>query len=182
MSILAALVVAVAVPGVAQAAPPLENIHYENADAGSLDDCGLTIDFDFTESGHFMLRELNGSDSQAFLAHNNFQTREVWTNPATGAFMVFRTHGLFKDLTAHHVAGNIWEFTQHLAGQPFVIEDSDGNIVLRDRGLVTIRILFDTLGDSQPGGIVLEQEITSVHGPHPRISADLCAIVTDLIG
>jgi hypothetical protein len=92
--------------------------------------------------------------------------------------MVFRTHGLFKDLTAHHVAGNIWEFTQHLAGQPFVIEDSDGNVVLRDRGLVTIRVLFDTLEDSQPGGITLEVEITGVHGPQPRLSADFCAIVT----
>ena len=182
ISILVALVVAVAVPGVAQAEPPLENIHYEAADAGSFEDCGLTINFDFTASGHFMLRELNGSDGQAFLQHDNFQTREVLTNAATGAFMVIRTHGLFKDLTARHVEGNVWEFITHLVGQTFVVEDSDGNVVLRDRGLVTLRTLFDTLGDSQPGGETLEVEITGVHGPHPRLLTDFCAIATDLIG
>jgi hypothetical protein len=182
LSILAAVVVAVAVPGMAQAAPPVENIHFEDADAGSFDDCGFTIDFDFTISGHDLVREVEGSDGQAFLGHSNVRFRNVLTNPETGAFMVVRGQFLFKEFTARQVSGDIWEFTAHEVGQPEVIEDSDGIVVQRNSGRVTRRVLFDTLGDSQPGGIVLEQEITGVHGPHPRISADFCAIVTDLIG
>ena len=27
--------------------------------------------------------------------------------------------------------------------------------------------LFDTLGDGMPGGILLEETVTSVNGPHP---------------
>jgi hypothetical protein len=106
----------------------------------------------------------------------------VLTNPETGAFMVVRGQFLFREFTARQVSGDIWEFTAHEVGQPFVVEDSDGNVVLRDRGRVTFRAVLDTLGDSQPGGILLEEEITGVHGPHPGLSTDFCAIATDLIG
>lgn len=67
-------------------------------------------------------------------------------------------------------------------GQPLVIEDSDGNVVLRDRGRITYRALFDTLGDGQPGGVVIEEEITGVSGQFPSLSEDFCEIATDLIG
>ena len=69
-------------------------------------------------------------------------------------------HALFWEVTARHVARDIWEFTAHETGQPFVVEDSEGNLVLRDRGRVTFRALFDTEGDGQPGGILLEDEVT----------------------
>jgi hypothetical protein len=182
VSIMAALIVGVAVPGMAQAAPPLENIHYDDVEVGSFDDCGFTIDFEITNTGHFMVREVEGSGGQAFLGHDNYQFRNVLTNPETGAFMVVYGHGLFKEFTASHVDGNIWEFTAHDVGQPITIEDSEGNVVLRDIGRVTFRALFDTLGDGQPGGELLEEEITSVSGPHPGIDTDFCAIATDLIG
>ncbi|TYL52769.1 hypothetical protein [Agromyces mariniharenae] len=100
----------------------------------------------------------------------------------TGAFFVVWGKGLFKETTAVHVDGDIWEFTAQDTGRTFVVEDSDGNVVLRERGRVTLRVLFDTLGDGQPGGIVLEEEITGVFGPHPAIDTDFCEIATDLIG
>ena len=181
-AVTAIAVAAVAVPGTAQAAPPLENVHYENVDVGSFDDCGFTIDFESTDTGHFMVREVEGSDGQAFLGHDNYQFRNVLTNPETGAFMVVHGRGLVKEFTARHVEGNIWEFTLQDVGQPFTIEDSEGNVVLRDIGRVTIRQLFDTLGDGQPGGELVDEEFTSVSGPHPGIDADFCAIATDLIG
>ena len=170
-----------AVPGTAQAAPPLENSHYDFVDVGSFDDCGFTIDFESTNTGHFMVR-VEGSDGQAFLGHDNFQFRNVLTNPETGAFMVVRGHGLFKEFTARYVAGNIWEFTAHEVGQPQTIEDSEGNVVLTESGRVTFRALFDTLGDGQPGGELLEEEITGVSGPHPGLDIDFCELASDLIG
>jgi hypothetical protein len=177
-----AMVGSMGVPGVAQAAPPVENVHFENTAVGSFDDCGFTIDFNGTDSGHSLLREVEGSDGQAFLGHNNVKFRNVLTNPETGAVMVVSGQRLTKEFTARHVDGNIWEFTAHEVGQPFVVEDSEGNVVLRDRGRITLRVLFDTLGDSQPGGDTLEVEITGVHGPHPGLFVDFCAIATDLIG
>jgi hypothetical protein len=173
---------AVVVPGTAHAAPPLVNDHYEFADSSSFDDCGFTIESEFTASGHFMLREIEGSDGQAFLGHDNYSYREVLTNPETGAFFVVHGKAMFKELTGQQVEGDIWEFTAQEVGQPFVVEDSDGNVVLRDRGRLTFRALFDTLGDGEPGGELLEQELTSISGPHPGFFADFCEIATELIG
>jgi hypothetical protein len=173
---------AMAVPSTAQAAPPLENIHYEFTDSSSFDDCGFTIESEVAGSGHFMVREIEGSDGQAFLGHDNYRYREVLTNPATGAWFVITGHALFKEMTGRQIEGDIWEFTAHEAGQPFVVEDSDGNVVLRDRGRLTFRAVFDTLGDGEPGGELIEQELTSISGPHPGFIADFCEIATELIG
>ena len=104
------------------------------------------------------------------------------TKPVTGAFFVVHGTAMFKELTGRQVEGDIWEFTAQEVGQPFVVEDSDGNVVLRDRGRLTFRALFDTLGDGEPGGELIEQELTSVSGPHPGFFGDFCEIATDLIG
>ncbi|HEU0041582.1 MAG TPA: hypothetical protein VFQ15_04440 [Jiangellaceae bacterium] len=166
----------------ATAAPPVEREHYSFTDVFTETECGFAVDFVVEGGGLLMVREVRGSDGQAFLALDNYEFRAVLTNADTGAFMVVRGNGLFKETSGTHVEGNIWEFTAMDVGQPLVVEDSDGNVVLRDRGRVTFRALFDTLGDSQPGGILLEEEITGVNGPHPSLDADFCEVVTDLIG
>jgi hypothetical protein len=173
---------AVAVPGTAQAAPPLVNEHYEFTDSFSFDDCGFTIESELTGSGHFMAWEIEGSDGQAFLGYDNYSYHQVLTNSETGAFFVVRGKAMFKEMTGQHVEGDIWEFTAQEVGQPFVVEDNDGNVVLRDRGRLTFRALFDTLGDGEPGGELIEEEVTSVSGPHPGFFVDFCEIATDLIG
>jgi hypothetical protein len=60
----------------------------------------------------------------------------------------------------------------------------EGNIVLRDRGAIRIAWLFDTLGDSQPGGMFLDESVVRVSGPHPGFEEtfDFCALADDLIG
>lgn len=171
-----------AVPTAAQAAPPFEQGHDEGTFSDSFDDCGPTIDFVDTFSVHFVTREVAGSGGQAFLGHENVRFRTVYTNADTGEWFVIRGKFLFKEMTGTHVEGDIWEFTGMDVGQPFTVEDSDGNVVLRDRGRVAYRVLFDTLGDSTPGGMVLDFEVTRVNGPHPGLDVDFCTLVNDLIG
>jgi hypothetical protein len=170
-----------AVPAAAQAARPLDHVHYEFAASFTEEDCGLTIDFDFSISGLATLREVKGSEGQAYLGTDNFRFRQVMTNTDTGAWMVVRGNGMSKELRATQIEGDIWEFTAMDVGQ-FVIENSDGEVVLKDRGQISYRFVFDTLGDGQPGGDVLEEEITGVHGPHPSLDVDFCTVVNDLIG
>jgi hypothetical protein len=65
---------------------------------------------------------------------------------------VVRGRLTFNEVGATRVEGSIFEFRTVEAGQPFVVEDSDGNLVARNRGSVHIRYLFDTQGDDEPGG------------------------------
>lgn len=177
-----ALAAVAAVDGAALATPPVEHEHYEFQELGSFDDCGFQIDYDWRSSGHALIREVSGSGGQAFLLHDNYSNRTVFSNPENGAWMVVRAKALFQEMTGTHVEGDIWEFTAHEAGQLFVVENSDGKVVARSSGLVAYRALFDTLGDGEPGGELLDVEVTAIHGQQGGSFDHLCDFATDLIG
>jgi hypothetical protein len=179
-ALVALAVAAVALPGAAQAAPPVLNGHFEVPESRTFNDCGFTIQSEKITREHVLIQEIKGSNGQAFLGHVNSKSREVLTNPLTGAWFVILRHSLYREFSGRQIQGDVWEFTAHEAGQPFVVEDSNGNVVQRNRGRVTYRIVLDTQGDNQPGGIELLRETTSVSGPH--LSDDVCALARDLIG
>ena len=106
------------------------------------------------------------------------------TNPVTEEWFVVRGNGLFTEIKATLVSGNIYEFTAIEAGQPFVIEDSAGKVIVRDRGVIRSVALFDTLGDGVPGAEFIEETHLSVHGPHPAFADDFpfCEIAAELTG
>lgn len=167
---------------VAQAVPPDENDHYSFSDSANYRDCGLRIHEDITGGGHFMLFPIPESNGQAWLAHDNYSNVRTLTNRDTGAWFTISARGIFKEMTGTHVSGDLWRFTAHEAGQPFVVRDSDGNVVLRDRGLIRYDAVFDTFGDGEPGGEPVSEEPPVVSGPHPGFEADYCEMVVDLIG
>jgi hypothetical protein len=49
------------------------------------------------------------------------------------------------------------------------------------RGSIQHRYLFDTLGDDEPGGVLIADLEPSVHGPHPGFD-DFCGVLDPLIG
>jgi hypothetical protein len=151
---------------------------YSDTESFRVDDCGFPLDVVSTFSGHFRARADRAG--QAFYALDNYRFRDVVTNPETGKWFVIRGNGLFIETKATLVEGNVYEFVQNDAGQPFVIEDSAGSVVLRDRGLVRFTVLFDTLGDGQPGGEPGAELDVELRGPHPGFDADVCAIAAEL--
>ena len=139
---------------------------------------------DSTFSGSFRIRVDKQSGGQAFFDRLNFTYRDVSTNPLNERSITFECHSVTNELTATQVEGNVYAFTTIEAGQPFVVCDGDGNVVLRDRGVIRHRVLFDTLGDGAPGGITLDDTIVGVGGPHPGFDLseeEFCAMVTSLI-
>ena len=88
----------------------------------------------------------------------------------------------FQEVKATQVEGTIYEFTQKDAGQPFVVEDSSGRVVLRDRGSIRFHVVFDTKGDGEPGGEFVEFLGFEVHGPHPGFFTNFCEIEGSLLG
>jgi hypothetical protein len=147
--------------------------------------CGIDLVRDTTLSSRFRVRVDKASDGQAFFQLTRFEFTDTFTNPLNGRSMTFEGHELTNEIKATHVAGDVYEFTSIEAGQPFTVRDAAGRVVLRDRGVIRHRVVFDTLGDNKPGGVTLEESIVAVSGPHPGLEQsedDFCAMVTELVG
>ena len=156
--------------------------HFSDPISFTYDDCGFDVSVEGAVSGHYRVRAGTGSRESAFFLLERFSFSEVHTNEDTGESLTLEGRVLFNEIKATHVEGNIFEFVAVEAGQPFVLYDADGNLVLRDRGSIHHRSLFDTGGDDQPGGEFIEYLGAEVHGPHPAFGPDFCEIITPLIG
>jgi hypothetical protein len=143
-----------------------------------LDEVQLNVEF----SGRVQIREGKGKQAGAFFVHDNFSVLETITNRQNGKSFTVSRDGVFQDIRATRVDGSIFEFVSHEVGQPFVVRDMDGNVVLRDRGAITFTYLFDTLGDDVPGGEFIEELDVRISGPHPGFGPPDCAGVHNLIG
>lgn len=151
--------------------------HYADDYAFSFDDCGFWIDVVGHDEGVAHLRVGKGDLATAFFLHDNFSFLETWTRRDTGEWFTLGGDGLFQETRATPVEGTIFEFTSIVSGQPFTVRDSDGNVIVRDRGVVTQVLQFDTLGDDVPGGEFVTDVSFSFGGPHPGFDLDLCTLL-----
>jgi dienelactone hydrolase len=180
VAVLSAATLVVAGASAPATAAVVERTPYSGSNQWSDDSCGYQTAVASTFSGTFSLRAGTGPAGSFFFVTDNYSFREVHTNPATGQWFVIRGNGQFKDVQAKPVDGNLFEVTSKISGQPLVVEDSTGNVVLRAAGLVSVRILFDTNGDNVPAGEFVEFLELTTAGPHP--DASLCSIAGSLIG
>lgn len=167
--------------------------HYSGShDFGVSEPCGVgvmvhhTVEF----SGKFMIRSGTGDLAGAFFGHDVGTYTETYTNvtpesSSAGKFFTISGSSLTQDVRATHVDGSIFQFVTHQVGQPYVVRDMAGTVLLRDRGAITITYLFDTGGDNVPGGTTTEDLSLRVSGPHPGFFLDpaaQCAGLVSLIG
>jgi hypothetical protein len=181
--LLVGIVAAALVSGSAPAgAAAVDREQYSGTDEYTIDDCGFTLNVVSTYYGQLLLRA--DKTGQAFPETDILHFRNVLTNPDTGQWFVVRGHRLFHDISATQVDGTIYEFSAVEAGQPLVLEDAEGNVIVRDRGVIRHTYLFDTLGDGQPGGDFIANLESVVHGPHAGFAEDFpfCEIAADLTG
>ena len=150
-------------PTAANAGKPFEKGHYEFTD--SFDDtlCGIAVHFEVSASGMFVTHPVKGSDGQAFFGHDNYEFTEVISTDA--GFITTSANGNLNEQTATHIEGTIWEFTSLDAGT-FRVYDASGDLLLRANGVIKVSEQFDTLGDSQPGGVPVPGtfEVLAEHG------------------
>ena len=142
----------------------------------SHDDCGWTVDVEGEFSGDFFVRVGKGEFESAFFGHNKFRWTETHVRESDGATLTLSANVLFQETTATHVGGTLFEFTSIAAGQLIVIRDSEGKVLLMDRGRITETILFDTLGDDTVGGEFIESISIDFAGKYPSFVADYCAL------
>ena len=146
-----------------------------------IEDCGFPVQVTGSGGGTYILREGKNKDQGAFPVLNRFAYSETWTNPETGEWFVIRGASTFNEVKTTRVEGSIFEFRAVQAGQPFVVVDSAGNVVVRNRGSVHVTYLFDTQGDDDPGGEWIADVDLRVAGPHPSIDSHPCEYAVELI-
>jgi hypothetical protein len=152
----------------------IPNERYSDDYSFSFDDCGFWVDVTGHDEGVAHLRVGKGDETGAFFLHDNSSFAETWTRRDTGEFFTASGNALFHETKATHIEGNIYAFTSINSGQPFVVRDSNGTLILRDRGVIVQVIEFDTLGDGVPGGVFVSDVSFAVHGPHPGLDFDVC--------
>ena len=113
-------------------------LHEKFADSFSDDFelCGIPVHTEFEFSGVTHLRVGKGDQDSAFFLLLRIRTTETITNPANGQFLVIEGNSLQHDTKATPVAGSVFRFTSVEAGQPFVLRDMTGAVLLRDRGVI----------------------------------------------
>jgi hypothetical protein len=145
--------------------------------------CGIAVHEEGSLTGAVHFRVGTGELESTFFQHLTYKFATTITNTANGRFVTVVAHEVIQDVKATHLEGTLFQETFLDAGQPWVVMDMNGDIVLRDRGVVRVTVIFDTLGDDMPGGEIVDVLIDDARGPHPSWDEEeFCAIVRDTIG
>jgi hypothetical protein len=142
-----------------------------------VDDCGFPTDVTDHFEGNGIARTVGGTTDGVALAQYTTRFVAVTTNPANGKSYTLTQRSVFQERGLVDLGGGLWGYSVHQAGQPFVITDSSGRVVVRDRGLIQFAGVYDATTDQ-----VVSFEPSGVAGPHPGFTIDLCDITRDLIG
>jgi hypothetical protein len=172
-----AALLAMAIAGPVQAAP-IEYEHYSGTDSFDFDGCGFVIHDEVAFEGVFMLKapSTEGAPPRLF---DNYHSIETLT--ANGRTATIEHQGLYKDLHITQVEGTVYQFVAMESGQPFTIRDADGNVLIRDRGVLMTTFQVDTKGDTDLENDVFIEGSWSLlkdAGSHPGFYIDFCAEMT----
>ena len=145
--------------------------------------CGIGVHEEGEVIRSIQFRVGKGKLESAFFEHLNYRLATTISNPENGKYVTVHAHTVVQDMQATRAGGTLVEVTILEAGQPRVLRDMSGNVVLRDRGAIRNTVLFDTLGDDTPGGAIVQVLAEEVHGPHPGLSdAEFCAMLQEQLG
>jgi hypothetical protein len=175
MSALAAAVLtvtALAVPTAAHAKPEAFD-RYSGSESVDVDHCGFTMHVDVTYEGLFMMK--SNKDGPALWMDNYYALETVTAN---GRTLTIEHQGMLKDTSIEHIQGTIYQVEAMEAGQPTVARDEDGNVLLRDRGLLRFTFQWDTT-DPERIDIGSSFELLSEHGSHPAFFTDFCVFAEE---
>jgi predicted esterase len=155
---------------------------FSGTDSWENSDCGYPLSVESSFQGRYSIRVGKNAAESAFFFHENITYSDVYTNQMTGESFEIRGHSTFQEVKATRIEGSVFEFTQVESGQPFVVLDSAGRVVARDRGSIRYHILVDTEGDDEPGGSFIDFLGADARGPHPGFSRTFCSYAGELVG
>ncbi len=154
---------------------------------------GLDISAHFEVEGVTSIRAARGTEGQGFLLKDSYRFSETWTE-AGSEDLILKIAGrfVFEEISAKKVpndqvpselippgglVGPVYLFTATEIGRA-TLRDESGKVLYLIAGVQVFENLFDTLGDSAPGGVSLSYTTVKVIGPHPDV--DVCAVAGEL--
>jgi hypothetical protein len=158
-----------------------ERFRFDDAYSFQEEICGIEVQIEGTVSGHGRIRTGKGKLASAFFGLFNIDYSETWT-AANGRFVTVTGSNIFNEVKAVPLGGNLFRFTAVEAGQPFRLYDSQGVLLLRDRGVIRHSAVFNTEGDAIPDAVLIEEFEPSVRGPHAGFFDEtLCPVLVPLL-
>jgi len=121
---------------------------------------------------------------QFFRLRQQVSYEGTFTNEETGAYFTESWKTNYREMPATLVDGSdsIVTVQTKESGVWDTIRDSSGKVRYRSAGNLVWSYVFDTLGDSTPGGEGISDEFVRTSGNWQTWDADFCAIVDELIG
>lgn len=165
--------------------PPTPYHNVGNFDPGCRN-VNVKVHYDY--EGVYSDKNAAGTHGQAFLHKDDFDFTETWKLKGSGEVLLTIGGSLvYEEVSAKRVAkkdvprrlipkkglvGPIYRFTATETGRQ-TARDAEGKVLVANYGKVVFKQLFDTKGDSKPGGRELSFRVAKVVGPHPNINACL---------
>jgi hypothetical protein len=174
----------------AASAAPLESYRWSFSDKVVTDigfECGFSYDVeeDFTIEGKYSVSQGTTKTGGQFFRVKNLATYAgTFTNLDTGAYFTAAWHTNFREMPATFVDqnGSVVTYQTKESGVWDTLRDSTGAVRYRSAGNLVFQYIYDTEGDSAPGGVFLDEQFIRTSGHWTTFDADFCAIVNELIG
>ena len=166
-------------------AAQLESGTFDDSFSNTFDECG----YDIVEEAHIVGRYTiskgtKKTGGQFFRLRQQVSYEGTFTNEETGAYFTESWKTNYREMPATLVDGSdsIVTVQTKESGVWDTIRDSSGKVRYRSAGNLVWSYVFDTLGDSTPGGEGISDEFVRTSGNWQTWDADFCAIVDELIG
>jgi hypothetical protein len=167
-------------------AAPIDSGTFDFTDSSTFDDCGYTIAAKERRVGGYVVKSSTpASGGQFFGLQQKTNYFGVFTNVETGAYFTDSWHTTFTTLPATVMSDDdpdIVTYRTHETGVWDVIRDSSGKVRYRSTGNLVFEYVFDTGGDSTPGGELISEEFIRTSGNWQTFDAHFCDIADELIG
>jgi hypothetical protein len=167
-AVFTALIVVLAIPGAALAAPPIASFHDHFTDSFPDEVCGIPVQTELVVSDNFFeFADGSFKDASSF--------RATFTNPDNGNSVVVSAAGTATGTAVIDEQAGTITFVTTYKGLPEKIQTGNGQILTRDAGIITFSDSF-----SLATGEFLGTDVT-INGPHPEADSGFalyCQVVT----
>jgi hypothetical protein len=130
--------------------------------------------------GHTRTDQATAATNYQFFDFSNlYFGRTIITNPANGKWFAEAWSGFFKEENATVLHDAVDAYDTKDVGV-YAVRNQKGRVVYHDHGTVIQTYVYDTLGDSKPGGNFLQDPVEVKNTWDPDF--DFCALADKLIG